>query len=345
MALLPDHCYFLVRPHDHDGRHDQPGHPALPGGHRACARRRCLGRRMGDGELRIRGRMPDLQEQQGDRQRAHRGEHIGQGVVEIIGGAKLRNAEAQTGNQQHRPEGADRAPSAVQRHDVEGQESGHEGQLTADHGGQCRCRQSRHRAQHGDGRAESAERHRRGVENQHEHQRFERRKAAHDEQRGGDGDRRAESGNAFEQGSEAKTNGDQYHAPVVGQVLDHPGAKGIEAARGDGNVVEQQGIDDDPHHRPERKHRAVEGRGAGNARRQRPTAVTAMSSPTMRPANAACHAGRFSNSEKHQHGGDGQNGDQEGQRQAVADGCQQLMKHCSSPIRLSAILPQCTVLV
>jgi len=36
------------------------------------------------------------------------------------------------------------------------------------------------------------------------------------------GNRRAESGYAFEQGTEAKADDDQHHPPIVRQVLDHP---------------------------------------------------------------------------------------------------------------------------
>ena len=47
-------------------------------------------------------------------------------------------------------------------------------------------------------------------------------------------------------------------AAVVGQMLDRPAAEGVEAAGGDGDVVEQQRVEHDPHHRPEREHHAVD---------------------------------------------------------------------------------------
>ena len=49
---------------------------------------------------------PDLQEQQGDDQRAERGQHVGQRIIEIVGGDELRQREAAAGDQQHRPQRA-----------------------------------------------------------------------------------------------------------------------------------------------------------------------------------------------------------------------------------------------
>ena len=78
------------------------------------------------------------------------------------------------------------------------------------------------------GDAERAERHRRGVEDQHEDQRLQRRKADQDQQRAGDRDRRAESRDALQQRAEAEADHDQHDAPVIRQMLDHPGAERVE---------------------------------------------------------------------------------------------------------------------
>src|SRR5215475_13877623 len=40
-------------------------------------------------------------------------------------------------------------------------------------------------------------------------------------------------------------------------MVEHPGAKGVEAPRLHRNIVEQQRVDDDPHDGPEREHNAV----------------------------------------------------------------------------------------
>ncbi len=85
-------------------------------------------------------------------------------------------------------------------------------------------------AQRGDRRAQGAEGHRGGVEDQGEDQGVERLEAQGDEQGAGDGHRGAEAGDAFEQTAEAEADDDQHDAPVVGQVLDDPAAEGVEAA-------------------------------------------------------------------------------------------------------------------
>ena len=102
--------------------------------------------------------------------------------------------------------------------------------------------------------------------------RFERREADQDQQRSGDRDRRAESGNAFEQRAEAEADDDQHHAPIVRQMVRHPCAERVEAASIDRDVVEQQSVDDDPHHRPQREDRAVEHRVDRQIDRQGPKA-------------------------------------------------------------------------
>jgi len=45
---------------------------------------------------------------------------------------------------------------------------------------------------------------------------------------------------------------------IIGQVLDDPIAKGVEAARRHRDVVEQQSVEHDPHHGPEREDDAVQ---------------------------------------------------------------------------------------
>ena len=40
-------------------------------------------------------------------------------------------------------------------------------------------------------------------------------------------------------------------------MLHHPRAESVEAAGGDGDVVKDKGVEDDPHHRNERESRAV----------------------------------------------------------------------------------------
>ena len=120
-------------------------------------------------------------------------------------------------------------------------------------------------------------------------------------------------GDALEQRAEAEADDDQHDAAVVRQVVDEPVAEGVEAARRDRDVVEQQRVDDDPHDRPEREDHAVapwrraparsawpdrdgQDEGGDEAGRRR------------LPGRPAQHA------EQHQHDHDRQSGDEKGQR-------------------------------
>ena len=69
------------------------------------------------------------------------------------------------------------------------------------------------------GNPERPEGHRGGVEDQRVGQRLQRREAHQDEHGARDGDRRAEPGDAFEQGAEAEADDDQDDSAVVGQVV------------------------------------------------------------------------------------------------------------------------------
>ncbi len=87
-----------------------------------------------------------------------------------------------------------------------------------------------HGAENCDGSAESRESDRSGVEDQGEHHGFESREAQHDEQRTRNRDRCAESSDAFQKCTEAKTDDNQNDAAIPGQSLDYPVFQGVEAA-------------------------------------------------------------------------------------------------------------------
>jgi hypothetical protein len=144
--------------------------------------------------------------------------------------------------------------------------------LPADHRAQGRGWQTGHRTQHGHGCTQGAERHGRGVEDQHEHQRLDRGKAHHDQQGTGDRNRRAEAGDALDQGAETKSDHDEYDPPIVRQIADDPTSKGIGASRSHRDVVEKQSVDDDPHHGPQSEDGAVRHGRHGEAHRHVPGA-------------------------------------------------------------------------
>ena len=137
--------------------------------------------------------------------------------------------------------------------------------MAADHGAKRPGGEARDRAKRRHRNAERAESDGRRVEDQGEHQSFERRETHQDEKRRRDRDRRAEAGDALEQRAEAKADHDQHDPTIVGKMIENPGAKSVKAFGLDRDIVEQKRIDDDPHDRPEREHSArgdgVQGKG------------------------------------------------------------------------------------
>src|SRR5476649_2866810 len=76
-------------------------------------------------------------------------------------------------------------------------------------------------------------------------------------------------------------------------MLDYPRTERVEAAGRNGDVVHEQRVDDDPHHRPERNTAPFDA--AANAIcAGKPHTAMAMIKPATRPARAACQAGRLS---------------------------------------------------
>jgi hypothetical protein len=112
------------------------------------------------------------------------------------------------------------------------------------------------RAQRRDGCPERAERDRRRIEDEHVRQGIKRRKAECDQECARDRDGRAEACDSFQQSPEAEPHHDKDHSAIVGQMIEHPVTECIEATRYDTDVVEQQGVDDDPHHWPKPEHHA-----------------------------------------------------------------------------------------
>ncbi len=192
----------------------------------------------------------------------------------------------------------------------------------------CTAGRPGHLAQHRDRRAQRPERHRRGVEDQGEGQRLQRREADQDQQRAGDRDRRAEPGNTFQQTAEAEPDHHQHDAPVIRQVVQHPVAERVEPAGRHRDIVEQQRVEHDPHHRPQREHGARGNAVQRQAGRHLPTRhgdhqTDDQSSQRRLPGRPPQHT------QHHQDHDDRQHGDQKRQRQAVANRCEQLMKHVS----------------
>ena len=174
--------------------------------------------------------------------------------------------------------------------------------------------------------AERAESDRRGVEDQGEHQSFERGKADQDEKRRSDRDRRAEAGNAFEQRAEAEADHHEHDAAIVGEMVENPRPKGVEAVRLDRDVIEKQRVDDDPHHRPESEDNAggdgIYGEGSGKVpHRDRDDKTNNETRQRRLPGRPAHDA------EQHENSRDRKRRYDERKRQAARDRRQQLFEH------------------
>ena len=242
-------------PRDHRQRDRDPRQPALP--IRNNGRGAAALHRMRNPEFRIVGRAPNLEEQHSGDERAERGQNVGQRIVDVVGSHELRQGETAAGDEQDGPECADGAPAAIECNDIEGEDEGDEWQLPTNHRAERRRGKPGHRAKNCHGHAQSTERDRRGVEDQDKHQRFKRREANEDQKRACDGNGCAEARNAFEQRAEAKPHDHKNDTAVIRQIAGDPIAERVEAARAHRDIVEQQRIEHDPHHRPQRKNRAV----------------------------------------------------------------------------------------
>ena len=135
-------------------------------------------------------------------------------------------------------------------------------------------RNAGHRRQRQDRRADRAERDRRRVGDERQAGGVERREAQADQQRRADGDRRAESGRAFDERAERERDEQRLDPAIAREPADRR-LDDLELAGLDGQVVEEDRVEDDPADRQEPVGRAVERRGAPRSaaacRRRRPT--------------------------------------------------------------------------
>ena len=125
-------------------------------------------------------------------------------------------------------------------------------------------------------------------------------KPTRDQQRAGDGDRRAEAGDAFQQAPKQKPMTTSTMRRSLGRWSSTQPRKASKRPERDGDVVEQQGVEHDPHDRPER-----EGPRRPSRRSASPTGIAPDAngddSATTRPASEACQAGRRKHAEQHEH--------------------------------------------
>src|ERR1700689_510904 len=115
-------------------------------------------------------------------------------------------------------------------------------------------------------------------------------------------------------------------------MIEDPCPKGVEPPRLDGYVIEEQGIDDDPHPRPSRKDGAV-GDGIEGKRGWKAPDRGRNDKPDHEPRQRRLPRRPAQDAEEHENGQDRKRGDDERQRQVVGDRRKQLAKHSAPPER------------
>ena len=135
---------------------------------------------------------------------------------------------------------------------------------------------------------------------------------------GADRDGGAEAGDALDERPEAEGDEERLDAPVVGEAgeraPDH-----VEVAAGDGQVVEEDGVQDDPADRPQAEGHAVGGGGDGEADRHAPD-EPGEDEGRRGPGHRRLPRGRAHDGEQHGEDDEGQRGHQGREEDAAGDG-------------------------
>ena len=148
----------------------------------------------------------------------------------------------------------------------EGNDDGRDGKNAADHGGEVAFREGGDGDERVDGNADGAEGDRSGVGDEIESGGLKRLEAEADHEGAGDGDGRAETRAAFDEGAETKSDEEKLEATIGsdgGDGLLHD----FKLAGFDGDVVEEDGGDDDPDDFEEAVGGTVEEAGEGELAR------------------------------------------------------------------------------
>jgi hypothetical protein len=207
------------------GRHSVGRHPA---GH-------------ADGFLRL----PEPQHHQDRGDRDDGGNDVGQFHGEVVGGDELGNGEGNACHQCHGP-GLLHAPAPVHdEHEQERHEQRDERGLPSGHRGQVVERQAGDAVERNDRRGHGAEGDGRRVGQQGDHRGLQRFHPGGHQHGRRNCHRGAETGQGFQQGPEAEGDQDRQDAQIVRNGADGA-AQGLEPWGGDGELVDPQGVDQDP---------------------------------------------------------------------------------------------------
>lgn len=166
------------------------------------------------------------------------------GTVQVAD-EKLSDGEGGARNEAGGPDRDHAAPTGLHGDEPEGDDERYQAELSADHGAEVQHVEAGDLRQ-GDNRgAERAESHGGGVADQRKPGGFQRAKTQADEQGAGDGDRRAETGGAFNKRAEAEGDEQGLDPAIAGKaghfMLEHGELPGLN-----GNAVDKEGVGDDP---------------------------------------------------------------------------------------------------
>ena len=211
-------------------------------------------------------RPPELQKERKASHRDQGGEDVRQLRSDEVRDKELDDCERDAGHEDRRQDLSHPAPTGENNDQVGRDQDGEEWELPADHGRQGEGRLRRILVD--DRRDEAAERHDRdadrpkgnrcGVGQQRQHGRGYRFEAEARQDRGADRHRRAEPGDALEQGAKAECDQESLEAAVLSEAGERA-FDDVEVPAGDSQVVEHDRVEHDPADRPEPKGHAFGG--------------------------------------------------------------------------------------
>ena len=210
-------------------------------------------------------RLPDAEKEEGRDKGDNTGGDVDEVAVHVIGPEELRSGERNADDEDSGKDFEGFGPTDHGANKPEGNDDRGDGKDAADHGGDVAFRESGDGNESVDGYADSAESDGSGVGDEIERSGMEGFEPETDHERAGDGDRRAESGAAFDECAETEGDEEELEAAVGrdgGDGLLHD----FKLAGIDGDVVEKDGGDDDPDDFEEAVGGAVEKAGEGEVR-------------------------------------------------------------------------------
>ena len=190
-------------------------------------------------------RLPDAEKEEGGDERDDAGGDVHEVAVHVIGPEELRSGERNADDEDGGKDFESFGPTDHGADEPEGKDDGGDGKNAADHGGDVAFGESGDGDERMDGNADGAESDRSSIGDEIERGGLKGFEAEADHKCASDGDRRAKSCAAFDECAETEGDEEELEAAVGrdgGDGLLHD----FELAGVDGDVVEEDGGDDDP---------------------------------------------------------------------------------------------------